>query len=160
RVLTIRAGAGYAPVIKPTPAAVKADESLLSTRAALTLEGLELHHEGLPKSAERSIVGSVEAPLFLTNCKLVVNPGKPHVANAIISYGGSSRGLLRNCLIISRGNAVLWSASRRQWEIDNCQFVNGDDNLASPVVLVLDQENAPGARLRLSRNTVVGGVSL
>src|SRR5262249_50849567 len=126
KVLTIRAGAGYAPVIKPSPAAVKADGALLRVKnGALTLEGLELHHEGSPEKSERGIIergiiGAHATTLCMTNCKLVVNPGTPGHCWAIIGMG-SPRGHIRNCLIVSPGNAMmLWSVPSMQWNVDNC----------------------------------------
>ena len=41
--LTIRAGEGFRPVIKLSPEALQQDDALLTTNAALVLEGLELH---------------------------------------------------------------------------------------------------------------------
>src|SRR5262249_50601419 len=72
-----RAGSGYAPVIKPSPAAAMSDSAeLFRTNSRLTLEGLELHQEGLPETSQginRGIVGSTSGPLYLTNCKLIVS---------------------------------------------------------------------------------------
>src|SRR5262249_1341839 len=51
KALIIRAGAGYVPVIRPSPAAVKSNEPLLKTNSSITLEGLELYHEGSPEPA-------------------------------------------------------------------------------------------------------------
>jgi WD40 repeat protein len=45
--LTIRAGVGFRPVIKHSPETITSWVPLLSTRAALVLEGLELH-QGSP----------------------------------------------------------------------------------------------------------------
>src|SRR5262249_15385483 len=76
--LTIRAGPGYAPVLKPSLALAKTDvSSLLEIKGPVTLEGLELHHEGPPgkpgsDSTSHDILGSESGPLYLANCKLVV----------------------------------------------------------------------------------------
>src|SRR5262249_15959037 len=76
--LTIRAGPGYAPVLKPGPALAKADSStLFEIKGSVTLEGLELHHEGPPgkpgsDKTARTILGFEPGSLYLANCKLVV----------------------------------------------------------------------------------------
>src|SRR5262249_45622035 len=99
KALTIRAGSGYVPVISPSPAPLKAEAKLLQTGASLTLEGLELHHEALPETS-RGLIGSLAAPLSLTNCKLVLNHGKGAATQAVETTN-PTRGQLRNCLIVA-----------------------------------------------------------
>src|SRR5262249_37343634 len=122
--LTIRAGPGYAPVLKPSLALAKTDvSSLLEIKGPVTLEGLELHHEGPPgkpgsDSTSHDILGSESGPLYLANCKLVV---KPYGHTWAIQCASVPRGQLRNCLIVSPSHGMaLYNSSGTQWTVDNC----------------------------------------
>jgi hypothetical protein len=158
KALTIRAGASFVPVIKPSPAAVRADAALLRFEGALTLEGLEVHHYGLPEKSdagypERRILYSHGAPLYLSNCKLFVNPGKRVLASAVCGYD-SLRGHIRNCLIVSKaypGYGVILSTGT-QWTVENCLIVTDE---GPAVAIGPDGKHSLGTNLRLSRNTLV-----
>jgi formylglycine-generating enzyme required for sulfatase activity len=63
--LTIRAGAGFRPVIKLRAEVIQVDQPLLATNASLVLEGIELHGIGDQMPALRV----VQAPLWATNCQ-------------------------------------------------------------------------------------------
>src|SRR5439155_23094350 len=70
--LTIRAGEGFRPVIKLSPEAVPHKGPLLTTSAALVLEGLELHRappDAPPGSGGDSVVEIYGAPLRFANCR-------------------------------------------------------------------------------------------
>jgi len=75
--LTIRASAGFTPVIQLRPEDSQQRASLLTATDALVLEGLELHRDdsALPPTvaaSNRGIITSHVAPEFsLVNCKLV-----------------------------------------------------------------------------------------
>jgi hypothetical protein len=74
KALTLRAGAGARPVIALAPEAVAADLPLLTTRAALTLEGLEFHRDagGKPGGTSLMHIHSMCAPLAVANCRFVL----------------------------------------------------------------------------------------
>src|SRR5262249_42857436 len=149
KALTIRAGSGYVPVIRPSSVALKAEAKLLQTGSSLTLEGLELHHEALPETS-RGLIGTLAAPLYLTNCQLVLNHGKDAQTMAV-EPPNPSRGQMRNCLVVAPGNAfVLHDHPRLQWTIDNCLIAT-----TTAFYMQTPAENAPTTRLRLSRNTLV-----
>jgi hypothetical protein len=70
--LTIRAGAGFRPVIKLDPKALQRDVPLLATNAALVLEGLELHPappDDPTIRGAKAAVHTYQAPLRAANCR-------------------------------------------------------------------------------------------
>jgi WD40 repeat protein len=70
RALTIRAGAGYRPVIRSRQEGLAEDAYLFKVGARLVLEGLELHASS--RKLHRNIIHTHSAaPLFITNCRLV-----------------------------------------------------------------------------------------
>src|SRR5262249_5932438 len=103
--LTIRAGLGYAPVITANTAVTKSSP-LLSSRSALTLEGLELRYEARSDNVGRYLVSST-ATLSITNCKLLLPKGKDSQPTAI--NWASQSGRIRNSLIMAlpEGYALL-----------------------------------------------------
>jgi serine/threonine protein kinase len=155
KALTVRAGAGYVPVIRPSPTAVKVDAALFEFHGTLTLEGLEIHHHGLPEKSDRGftlrgILGGHGVPLYLTNCKLIVdNVGTASHALCCLSC---ARMEIRNCLIVSPHYGTgLWNVAGSQCLIDNCLIVASDALLLSP-----DDTNSPGTKIRLNRNHLIG----
>jgi hypothetical protein len=70
--LTIRAAAGFRPVIKMSPEAAPQKGALLATTAALVLEGLEFHRaspDGPPGTGGDTTVEIFGAPLRAANCR-------------------------------------------------------------------------------------------
>jgi hypothetical protein len=149
KALTIRAGAGCAPVIESSQMPVKDDPYLLRTEGRLVVEGLELR---IPRHSEyRALVGSRGAPLYVCNCKLVVNEGRLPETRYAVDAVGSPRGQVRNCLIVvpSEG-VVLYCQPGMQWTIENCLSAT----LATALWVGPQSDNPfSGTKLRLSRNT-------
>jgi hypothetical protein len=104
--LTIRAGAGFRPVIKPSPAGNQKFRGLLETDARLILEGLEFQRISPepPKAGDWwVIVYSFKAPLHASNCRFVGTQ-----INDLIS-SESALCQLRNCEFLCRDTwAVVW----------------------------------------------------
>jgi hypothetical protein len=150
KALTIRAGSGFVPVIRPSPAAFKAEVHLLRSDGSLTLEGLELHHEGIPGRSS-GFIGANSVALYLTNCKLVINPGEGSLT-WVVEATDPRRGQMRNCLVVAPGNVILFHDHPRvQWTLDNCLIATG-----TAIALGTQADNSPGTNLRLSRTTLVG----
>jgi hypothetical protein len=156
KALTIRAASGFAPVIKGSPALVKANAVLLKTQSSLTLEGLELHHEGLPADQEHpGLIASNSAPLYLANCKLVQKTDR-----WLIESGDPRRIGLRNCLVVAGGPMLLGGTPGMECTVDNCLVVTRADNWGSIATWGSDADNSPNTKFRLRRNTLVSGVIL
>lgn len=157
KALTIRAGSGFTPVIKPSLAAENSDApELLRTDSRLVLEGLELHHEGLPETSQRihrGVIGSKSAPLFLTNCKLIVGRRKLAATTYALASTGASSGHARNCLFVSpECGMLIWDVHGTSWSVDNCLIA-----ASSEAVGLYPNESDPAVpKLRLSRNQLVG----
>jgi len=101
--LTIRAAAGYRPVLTGHPGQIGDLEScLLRTQGPLILEGLELRMRGSDLSA---IVHSSQAPLHVASCRFVLNG-----SNSIRADTGCT---VRNCEFAGLANHhhVFWRLS-------------------------------------------------
>src|SRR5262249_47094407 len=97
---------------------------------------------------ERVILGSESGPLYLANCKLVV---KPYGNTRAIEGASVPRGQLRNCLIVSPWVGMhLYYSSGTQWTVDNCLIA-----AAQVAQWGHENNNAPGAKFKLTRNTLV-----
>src|SRR6185436_8381164 len=71
KAMVIRAGAGFRPVIKPSPEGIQSDKPLIHTNAPLVLEGLDLHRPPPddPKMGGREVVQAYKASLRAANCR-------------------------------------------------------------------------------------------
>jgi hypothetical protein len=71
RALTIRAGAGFRPVIKLSPEAVESELPLIQANAPLILEGLELQRAppAIQRSGGKASIQTYQAPLWAANCR-------------------------------------------------------------------------------------------
>jgi hypothetical protein len=122
--LTIRAGAGYWPVIKPNPAGNQRFKALLETEALLVLEGLELQRVDPDAPWDgmwRGIVSSSNAPLHAANCRFVARN---------FHYGISAASptcQLRNCEFLCEHTGVGWGPAQggSRLLIDNCLQATG-----------------------------------
>jgi hypothetical protein len=114
------------------------------------LEGLELH---IPRYSDyRAVVGSNGAPLYVANCKLVVNVGRQIETRYAVDAIGSPRGQFRNCQIVVPSTGVmLYFQPGMQWTIENCLSTTlGDALFLGP----LSNDSYSGTKLRLSHNTI------
>jgi hypothetical protein len=110
--LTVRAGAGFRPVVKLSPEAVPHKAVMLATQAALVLEGLELHRAPSedPGSGGDAVVEIYEAPLRAANCRF----------RGPIWANHSPVCVLRNCEFIStQTNGGFYRPGARV-SFDNC----------------------------------------
>jgi hypothetical protein len=117
--LTIRAGAGFRPVIKSSPAGNQKFRALLATEAPLILEGLEIQrigHEPLKMGDWCVIVYSHSGPLYAANCRFV----GARIADLISSESALCE--LRNCEFLCRNMwAIVWdSPPDARLVITNC----------------------------------------
>lgn len=138
--LTIRAGAGFRPVIACVPQGISvAKEPLIFALGPLRLEGLELRcdvhtAEGLVQAA---------GPLAVANCRFLC---RGPASTCIKSTAGCR---VRNCEISALLGAALgfnWK-STEPYEVTNCLLV-GHNNF-------LDDEIAIHPAFRITRNTLV-----
>ena len=106
KALTLRAGTGAWPVLSLAPEAVQADLPLLTTRAALTLEGLEFHRDagGKPGATSLRHIHSERAPLAVANCRFVLPSRHPGLIAAIMA-DGSPAVQVHNCLFLGDWHA-------------------------------------------------------
>lgn len=151
KALTIRAGAGFAPVIEPSQTPVKEFPLLLGAEGTVILEGLELH---IPqRSAYLCLVGSNSAPLYLANCKLVVDQGRHGESRWAVDGNNALRGQMRNCLLVAASTGIMLKCQPgMQWTIDNCLSATlGDALYVGPI----SDDPFAGTKLRLSRNTIL-----
>ncbi|HEY7315713.1 MAG TPA: serine/threonine-protein kinase [Gemmataceae bacterium] len=159
--LTIRAGAGFRPVIKLSPQAVEAKARLLETHGALVVEGLEFQrladnlqivdpgarHLGERQFAWCALLQASKA-LHVANCRLVTR--KTH--SAILSDGAVC--VVRNCELLCSecGFSVYMSPSTtvKSLVVDNCLVLGTHQ---SPARLAFWTLGAEESLVQLSRNT-------
>jgi|GEM_PF-1232058 len=147
KAFVVRAGSGFAPLIKSSAAGRRSDAALLSTHAPLTLEGLLLQNQGPRESCPtRLLIATSGAPLFLANCNLAISPGMDGHPIAI----QASRVQARNCQIVSWWCAFLLYWPRMECTVDNCLIVG---NVA---LYPGDLTDSPLGTVRLTRNTTIG----
>lgn len=153
RPLTIRAGAGFLPVLQRVPrrAGQPLSKHLISTSAALTLEGLELDRLGPHEEAtmERAAVFVEGGTLRMTNCQL-----KTGSAHYLVWLRSVPDAQIQNCLLVgspaSVGIALAYCGSNDRLAIRNCIF----SNVVRPVVLSQEQPKPGGSvRLGMTHNT-------
>jgi WD40 repeat protein len=153
KALTIRAGAGFWPLIALDPHAA-VPSTLIHTNARLTLEGLELHRAPVKETANlRTIVFSMGAELRLAHCRLVAR-GDAAAAHC----SEPKRCEMKSCLLLAEnGPAVAWERpNRAHMVIDGCVvtgdgLVVGDTTPARPVRDV---------SLRVTHSTLIGRAAL
>jgi len=141
--LTIRAGAGFRPVITDKTQIPMPDRGLLVAHGPLRLEGLELR-----RSSRASCILTAGGPLCVANCRLLI---QPQWGTCIHCFVGC---LLRNCELSSPEGAALSVGcdSDASIVVENCLlvgFINLDDGRVTQ-----------GATVRFTRNTFHTGVSL
>ena len=111
--LTIRAGAGFRPVIKLSPEAIRHNVALLKSTAALVLEGLELHRA--PWGDWPIVVHIHEAPLRAANCRFRSKVTATHSPVCVFrncefqSLEGNQGGQHPPGARVSFDNCLLWA---------------------------------------------------
>jgi hypothetical protein len=150
--LTIRAAAGFRPVIKGDAVQESEILSYLQSRGPLVLEGLELHMTGPPGSA---IVSSLPGPLHVANCRFVL-------------YGSYSLDLqtcnctVRNCQFVGTSTGIHHVSvdlpNDGQLRLENNVFANP---LGHALNLRWADRDLHDSAVHLKHNTVVSpGVAI
>src|SRR5262249_5886485 len=115
--LTLRAGRGCRPVLALAPEGIEADRPMLTTRAALVLEGLEIHRDegSNPAPTSRRFILSQNGPLALTNCRVVLRSKAKGMISAVRADRASSL-QVRNCQFLGDWyagvDAQVWPDTR------------------------------------------------
>jgi formylglycine-generating enzyme required for sulfatase activity len=154
KVLTIRAGAGFRPVIQLSKDEQPLSTPLLHTRAALVLEGLELRRDdrGREKAGHvEYVIQSTRAPIRLANCRFEVNFKES--GGAVVAFS-SLLFEARNCLFVCGDKGVFadWVCpSGGRLILENNAFV-GTEGLT----FHYRENDVWDASVRLARNTVSG----
>src|SRR5262249_29072462 len=99
--LTLRAGSDRRPVFALAPEGVEAHRPILTTRAALVLEGLEFRRDegGKPAPHSRRFIYSQRGPVALTNCRVVLRSRPKGMISAVRADQPSSF-QVRNCVFL------------------------------------------------------------
>lgn len=150
--LTIRAGAGFHPVIRRSPRNSPSQHSLLLTHDALALEGLEFQEldespgEGNSDIKHYLVQSYVGAPLYICNCRFVTkHPG------GICILSDAPKIVVANSEFIKSEWPALWrhkTPNGAEYLIDNCICSGG------ALISIKGPEKA--VSVRLNRNTIVG----
>jgi hypothetical protein len=133
RRLTIRAAAGFHPILELSPEGVEQNTFLIrATNAPLVLEGLECRYTGAKRWAEDvpgvAIVYSNGSPLHVANCRFFLNRREGHQFGLeSIRMNHSLACECRNCLFIVGGGCSLgwWPSASATLTVDNCLLVGG-----------------------------------
>jgi sugar lactone lactonase YvrE len=158
--LTIRAGAGFRPVIRLNAEGVQANVSLVRTNAPLALEGLELQRTGQapwrsPSPIPYPVITVEQSPLYVANCRFVTKE-----TGMALAMHRSALCQLRNCEFISTGRdfaAVNWGFPEGgRLVMENCVTLGGGFGLG----VVFTAPPARGASARLRQNTLAAGWSV
>jgi hypothetical protein len=155
--LTLRAGAGFWPVLSLAPEAVAADLPLLTTRAALSLEGLEFHRDAGGKAGATGLmhIYSERAPLAVANCRFVLPSKHPGLIDAITAENSPSFHV-HNCLFL--GDWHAGPASNRVVPGARTVVVNSlflTRGYALTFAVTPPQEEVPTASLQVLNNTMI-----
>jgi tRNA A-37 threonylcarbamoyl transferase component Bud32 len=154
--LTLRAGKGHRPLLALDREGAKANQPLLTTGAALVLEGLELHRDGddAPAPGGRRFIYSRRGPVVLVNCRIVLRSRAKGLISAVRADEPSSV-QVRNCLFLGDWYAGMdWQVRPdARAVVANCLFLTGHH-----AVNVSLWSAAPNASVRLLNNTILSRV--
>jgi WD40 repeat protein len=150
KALTIRAGAGYWPLIAvDLRRTARPPWSAILSNASLTLEGLELHRTLVANRTGGALVGSIRAPLRLAHCRLFT------VGDAETIVCDESTGCeLKDCILLpENGASVVWNRPRKcRLVVDGC-LVGGRGLVVRDMAEAMSVSDV---RLLVKRSTVVG----
>jgi hypothetical protein len=140
--LTIRAGPGCRPVLKPISQGEKDVRGLLDARARLVLEGLEFQSgkEHFP-AGDATALHALAVPLQVANCRFV---------GGGLMAQHSPDCQVRNCQFRSGSLYLHSTEANNRWVLENNVLLspNREQGIVLPVT-------ARGQRLTLTRNVVV-----
>jgi tetratricopeptide (TPR) repeat protein len=151
RRVTIRAGEGFRPVLKFGLNGDANKAVLLAARAALVLEGLEIHDDGLAEPAPRypSVVHADLAPLYVANCRFVVKDQRA------INYVGGPSCQIRNCEFLGKPLLNFRCDAGQRIVIDN-SFLSRSSEI--PFIGVWPP--CKDVSIRLTRNSLQGDAAI
>jgi len=156
KALTIRAAAGFQPVIQLRDEDARLGEPLIWTDAALALEGLRLeriNHDKVwkPGMKPHVTVWSAGAPLYVANCQFNQKGGMV----CILADREAPLCDIRNCAFLTPDSAVWWpSTSGGRLSMENCVH-NGFHS-----AVVDYRAPAHDVSVKLKRNTFVANEPL
>ncbi len=147
KALTIRAAAGYRPVLQCVRTEAEFGAVPLRTDAPLVLEGIEIQLK-LSDPRDIGILIRPGSSLFAANCRFRLSGG-PH---CVWNEDNAKRCVLRNCEVIGHCSAISGGPrSGFHGLLDNCLlFATAFDTHVSPDLRVTS--------LEVKRTTLVGGV--
>jgi serine/threonine protein kinase len=156
KAVTLRAAAGFQPILTTTGGGRRAPIPLLSTNAPLVLEGLHFQITTGPFAGGEVpyAIRSVGAPFYAANCRFEVKGDCP-----ALGLDGSPTCELRNCLFL--GSKMF---SRVDWAcpvggrltIENCIIAGGD----FAVAFHFNRRDLDHVTLRVSHSTLAARVPL
>jgi hypothetical protein len=146
RSLVIRAAPGCRPVLRLSAKGRLKDRPIVSSNAALTLEGLELQRIGSSPNALWAMVYTEVAPVRVANCRFVVKDN-----DAVAIWGHLSPAVdVRNCEFVGSRVAVGWPSPKEgRLSVENCLLAGGCG------VCFYHAQQVHRAEVRLARNTFV-----
>jgi WD40 repeat protein len=152
--VTIRAAAGFSPVLELKANAVQADRDFLTANASLTLEGLEFRRQGMgnPNAFWPQHILSKGADLRVANCRFIIE-GSTLSIHAVRAKH-SPHVEVRNCQFLGPWqSSVSWDmASGGRLVVDN-SIMRGHNTFA----YIYLARNLSDVSVALTRNTLVGG---
>jgi hypothetical protein len=158
KALTVRAGAGARPVLELALEAVQADKPLLTTKAALILEGLEFHRDvgGKPGAKGLRHIFTERAPLTLMNCRFIMRKRSDVLIHAVVAEASPSF-IVRNCEFLGdwhSGPHLSWAAAGSRFVVANCTFLSARHAVG---IGIADTPGPATATAQLIDNTMCGG---
>jgi endonuclease YncB( thermonuclease family) len=147
--LVIRAGEGFRPVIKLSSEGVQSNTPLLTSSAALVLEGLDLQCESPPRTPAnvQHFILSGKARLHVANCRFLV----PRLT--CIWVVDSPLCVVRNCEFLGIDAVALGGrhpSAGGPWIMDNCVSATG-----TTLYYFYQHQNLQDASVQFTRNSSV-----
>ena len=152
KALVIRAGSGFAPVLKQSLQTVDTD-LLFHSRASLVLEGLEIHRSGGVSNDYIGICLYFKGPVCaIANCRFVAStPGVNEVIRII-----SPRSIVRNSIFLRNPKSMLGTIQGST--LKTSVFENNISfGRSAGIGVGISQTDSPQSSIAISRNTLVDG---
>jgi hypothetical protein len=156
----IRAGEGFRPAFRVSPAEQPGVGELITSFAPLVLEGLEFHQTGpgpKPGTNRGSLISCVQAPLHVANCRF---GARVALSSAPLVSERASRCEVRNCQLIgTTGFSLIYTPRNRTVLRNNLIVARGTSLFLQSNAFA--QSPAPAeAVVQLTRNTLVGMIPM
>jgi hypothetical protein len=153
REITLRAAAGFSPILQLESEAVESDRPQLETTAPLTLEGLVFHRigGGQPDAYHPAHILSHRADLRIANCRFLVE-GNTNLMWAVRAS--------RSTLVDVRNSQCLGPWAGIQWEMSSGGRLLLENSLfcgkSSCLAIVYPGGELDDAQVALTGNTFIG----